>query len=559
MKTINRLLDFRSYKFKIITLSIISSLSLESCSKAPNRVNLGDEKYASDSNLPSGNNGDGAGTVNLTRNVSVHRLNNREYNATVRDLLQTALQPADNFPTDTIGSHFDNEGGSLSISPTLAKYYFTAAISLSEEITQANLSKYTSCTVATDTACLTKFIQTFGARAWRRPLEAAEVTALATVSQAAAAGGSAALLDYVRQTVFQLLLSPNFVFRVELDANPANPAQRKLNAYELASRLSYFLWSSMPDAALFAAAADGSILTDAGLQAHAKRMLEDSKAVSLVKGFGSIWLHTDKVRRTNLDPGLFPKFTPKVREAMAVETESFIADFLKNDVDVSEMLTADFSFMNDELAAYYGLPLPNSATHVRVEVQDVPRQGVLSHGSFLTATSAATRTSIVRRGAHVLETFLCSPKLDLPAGLVVEPLPDKAATDKTVRQTLADHVALPACAGCHLIIDPPGFAMEAFGADGLRRTKDGVNPVDSTGSYKGTPFADVMDFRTLLQKDQIFRTCVAKKVIAYGLGRALGSADEAVALALDQSNKAAGGSLHSLITKFILSTTFRSR
>ncbi|RYZ77139.1 MAG: DUF1587 domain-containing protein, partial [Proteobacteria bacterium] len=170
IKVINKLLGFGSYKMRIFASVSVLALFLESCSKAPGRVHLGDEKYNGDANLPAGNNtGDGAGSINLTRNVSVHRLNNREYNATVRDLLQTALQPADNFPTDTIGAHFDNEGGSLSISPTLAKYYFTAAIALSEEITQANLSKYTSCTVATDTACLTKYIQTFGTRAWRRP------------------------------------------------------------------------------------------------------------------------------------------------------------------------------------------------------------------------------------------------------------------------------------------------------------------------------------------------------------------------------------------------------
>ncbi len=541
---------------KALSLSI-TLLFAFSCSKPAERMSFGKKNKAGASS-EDGLSGSGSTPEDPSAPkfvVGARRLNNREYNATVRDLLGTSTKPADNFPADPIGLNFDNVGASLSISPVLGKLFYTSAMSLSEEITGEKVTTLTGCRDMTE-ACLQKFVASFGMKAWRRPLTVEEQAAVMKLSQVQAAGS---LEAFAQVTVLQLLVSPNFLFRFEFDATPDVRAPRKLDAYELASRISYFLWASMPDAQLFAAAADKSLLRDDVLSAEIKRMLADPKAESMVKGFGSIWFHTDKIRRTNLDNQMFPKFNAGIRDAMANETEAFFAEFLKNDLDFRDIVTADFTFVNDELAKYYDLPLPGSTTVTRVELPQGPRRGVLGQGSFLVATSAAQRTSVVRRGAHVLETFLCSPKLDLPAGLEVKPLPEQSTGKMTTRQALKQHTENPTCVGCHQMIDPPGFAMEGFGPDGAIRAVEGGLPIDATGVYTQQNFNGAEEFRELLRADPKFESCVAKKFIAYGLGRNLGDPDDVFAKNLLLSAKTEGNSLRAVLKSLILSETFRSR
>ncbi|RZA10225.1 MAG: DUF1592 domain-containing protein, partial [Proteobacteria bacterium] len=336
-------------------------------------------------------------------------------------------------------------------------------------------------------------------------------------------------------------------------------ATRKVNAYELASRLSYFLWSSMPDEELLVAAADNSLLDDKVLSAKVKSMIEDPKAQALTEGFSNIWLETNKAQRVVLDAKLFPKFTPAIRDAMVKETDLFFQDYLKKDLNINSMLSADFTYVNDELAAYYGLPLPSSKTPVRVTLPAGPRRGVLSQGSILAATSTEARTSIVKRGTFILANILCQNPPDLPPGLTIDPLPAVPDANKTTREILADHIASPACAGCHAIIDPPGFALEGFGPDGLARTQERGNPVDSTGSFAGKEFKNATEFAALLQADTKFEECVTRKVFSYALGRSLGPNDDGFVKTLSQENKEAGGRLKALIESVVLSDAFRSR
>jgi hypothetical protein len=538
----------------------IALLLLVSCSsQAPERIVI--SKYKGGVNGGDGS-GDGSSVsdpLSLTKQGALHRLNKREYNATVRDLLDTKLQPANSFPDDPVGSNFDNEGDSLSISPTLMKYYYTAATTLASEASLKDFTVVTKCKTATDSPCLKAYIASFGLKAWRRPLTTIEVDSIFTNSARSMAAAAAPGPEFIRQTVSQFLVSPYFTFRIELDDAPGSKATRKLNAYELASRLSYFLWSSMPDEALLKAAADGTLLQDDVLKTKVASMINDPKASALVAGFADIWLGTDKAKHVKLDAALFPKFTDTIRDAMTRETAAFFQEYLKKDLDVNTMLTANFTYVNDELANYYGLPAPGSKEFVRVELPAGPRRGVLSQGSILSATSTETRTSIVKRGMFILSNILCITPPDLPPGTTIDPLPEAPAPDKTTREILAEHIAKPACAGCHAVIDPPGFAMEGFGPDGLARTLDRGNPVDSSGAYAGKPFSSASEFTNIIRSGGKFHECVAKKVFSYAMGRTLVSKDEELIATILKSNKAAGGKLRSIIELVVLSNAFRSR
>lgn len=542
-----------------IACAALFALFLGCSSKSPERPRFGSNKdyTAGGTNQPGP--GADSNTAMLTKQGALHRLNKREYNATVRDLLSTKLRPADSFPDDPVGSNFDNEGDALSISPTLMKYYYTAATALAEEMAAKDFTAVTQCKTHTDAACLQTYIANFGLRAWRRPLTAEETSTIYAIASTSLTDSVSPAADFIRQTISLFLVSPYFTFRMEMDEAPNSTATRKVNAYELASRLSYFLWSSMPDEELLAAAADNSLLDDKVLSAKVKSMIEDPKAHALTEGFSNIWLETNKAQRVVLDAKLFPKFTPSIRDAMVKETDLFFQDYLKKDLNINSMLSADFTYVNDELAAYYGLPLPSSKTPVRVTLPAGPRRGVLSQGSILTATSTEARTSIVKRGTFILANILCQTPPDLPPGLTIDPLPAVPDANKTTREILADHIASPACAGCHAIIDPPGFALEGFGPDGLARTQERGNPVDSTGSFAGKEFKNATEFAALLQADTKFEECVTRKVFSYALGRSLGTNDDGFVKTLSQENKEAGGRLKALIESVVLSDAFRSR
>lgn len=405
--------------------------------------------------------------------------------------------------------------------------------------------------------CARAILTRLGRRAWRRPLTEAEVTGLVgflAVARRHGEGFEAGL----RLAVQALLLSPHFVFRVELDGDPRSPEAHALSAHELAARLSYFLWSSMPDEALDALADDGSLLREEVLAREVERMLRDPRASALTENFAGQWLFTRALADHDVDAARFPRFNAMVRQALRRETEALFTHFLREDVSMEAFLTADFTFVDDALAGYYGLPTGGGSTPRRVPLTGTNRAGVLSHGSVLTVTSHPARTSPVLRGQWILTQLLCAPTPPPPPG--VEGLPMEVMPSGSLRQRLEAHRARPECAACHARLDPLGFGLENFDAVGLWRTTDQGFPVDSVGTLPdGTTFRTPSELGGVLARDPRYARCVTRQVLTYALGRGMEPSDDDTLDQLSGRWTTTGLRLRDLVRAVVLSDAFRKR
>jgi hypothetical protein len=585
--------------------------------------------------------------------VTLHRLNNAEYNNTVRDLLGTSLRPANDFPADDRGFGFDNVADVLRLSPLALELYESAAEALiadtlavttssttktfeimgetssgnpsaggwyffsngSASITaqvpiagmyrvstraygaqagaeparlsievpnsapividvtavQANPAIYDRmvslpagttvitvsfindaydettmadrnlwvdyvsvtgpldgpqidgnrraailvCDALETTECQQRILAEFAKRAWRRPPTDDEVGQLLTFVDLAKSQGDTAEAG-IRLALQRVLVSPHFVFRVEVDPDPNSATPRPLTGWELASRLSYFLWSSMPDAELFAAAESGALGSDPKEVARqAQRMLDDPKAIALTDNFAGQWLFTRALGDQDPDYALFPDYDDELEAAMRAETRRYFQEFLTEDVPMNEFLTADFTYVNDRLAEFYGLPAVNSPTDlVRVSLADSPRRGFLTQGSFLRVTSNPKRTSPVKRGKWVLDNLLCTPPRPPPPG--VEGFPEDMTNATTVRDRLEAHRANPICASCHRAMDPLGFGLDNFDAVGHYRTADAGFPINATGDLgDGTSFDGAIEMTQQLAANPGVYRCMVQKLYTY--------------------------------------------
>ena len=319
-------------------------------------------------------------------------------------------------------------------------------------------------------------------------------------------------------------MSPNFLLRVEPDpAGVAPGTAYRLSGLELASRLSFFLWSSIPDDELLTAATAGKLSDPKVLEAQVKRMLASDHANQLVTNFAAQWLYLRDLKKLVPDPTLFSSFNDNLREAFVRETEMFIANEMREDHAVSQLLTANYTFANEQLAKFYGYPNVYGTHFRRVEVTDANRTGLLGHGSLLTVTSYATRTSAVQRGKYILTNILGTPPPPPPPN--VPPLAEtgKGGAPASLRERMAQHRANPVCASCHSRMDPLGFALENFDAIGRWRTEDGGTPIDASGTFPdGTTFGSPAEFRGVLlaHREQFVRT-FTEKLLTYSLGRGL--------------------------------------
>ncbi len=371
------------------------------------------------------------------------------------------------------------------------------------------------CTELDDRDCQTTILSGFANRAWRRPTEAAEIDQLLELVDLAIEEGDTAE-DGLELALQQILVSPHFLYRVEIDPDPTSATPHPLTDWELATRLSYFLWSSMPDAELFAAAEAGELSDPAELDRHARRMLDDPKAVALTDNFAGQWLFTRALGDQDPDYQIFPEYDDALEEAMRAETRRYFQEFLGEDLPMNQFLTADFTYVNDRLAEHYGLPAVGSDELTRVSLLDTPRRGFLMQGSFLRVTSRPKRTSPVLRGKWVLDNLLCTPPRPPPPG--VEGLPEEMTTG-SIRDRLEAHQANPICASCHRVMDPIGFGLDHFDAIGGYRTEDDGYPIDSTGELAdGVAFTDGIELSQLLADNPAVYRCMVEKLYTY-LGR----------------------------------------
>src|SRR5438093_179597 len=367
----------------------------------------------------------------------------------------------------------------------------------------------------------------------------------------------------VRLALQKILVSPGFLFRAEVDPPGAAPGPvYKISDVELASRLSFFLWSSIPDDQLLAVAESGRLSEPSVLQAQVKRMLADPRSQALVKNFAGQWLFLRNIARISPDTTTFPNFDENLRQALAKETELLIDSQLREDRSVVDLLTADYTFLNQRLAEHYGIKGIYGNEFRRVKLEDPNRYGLLGQASILTVTSYPNRTAPTIRGKWVLEQLLGSPPPPPPPN--VPSLKDDVTTQKlTMRQRMEQHRANPACAVCHRLMDPLGFALENFDGLGLWRDSvaPGSGPIDASGTTPdGTAFTGPAGLRELLTKKRDrFVDTFTERLLTYALGRGLEEYDQAAIRKITREAVADDQKWSSIILGIVNSTPFRMR
>jgi hypothetical protein len=369
--------------------------------------------------------------------------------------------------------------------------------------------------------CARTILETLARRAYRRPVTATDVETLLGFYDATRATGG--FEEGIQAALQRILVDPEFLFRIERNPAGIPPATAyRLSDLELASRLSFFLWSSIPDSELLDLAARGRLSDPTVLEAQVRRMLADGRSRALVDNFAGQWLYLRNVQAVWPNPDVFPQFKANLREDFQRETELFFESMLREDRGVIDLLNADYTFLNERLARHYDIPNIYGSHFRRVPITDENRKGLLGQSSVLAVTSYATRTSPVMRGKWLLEQLLGAPPPPPPPD--VPSLEEKKGDDGkplSMRQQMEQHRANPACASCHRIMDPLGFALENFDATGRWRTIEGSTPIDASGMLPdGTKFQGPVELRKVLsdRQDQIART-ITEKLLTYALGR----------------------------------------
>ena len=371
--------------------------------------------------------------------------------------------------------------------------------------------------------CARTILSTLARRAYRRPVTDADLRLLLPFfEQGRRAGG---FDEGIQRGLELILVSPAFLFRTEREpANGGSARVLRISNLELASRLSFFLWSSLPDDELLDLAIGGTLVNPDVLERQARRMLADPRSESLVTNFAGQWLFLRNLPTTTPDPRLFPDFDESLRRALRRETELLFDNILRQDRSVLEFLTADYTFVNERLARHYGIPGVKGSHFRRITLSDENRRGLLGHGSILTVTAYPHRTSPVRRGKWILENLLGTPPPPPPAD--VPPLDEKQGVGdvRSMRERMQAHRSNPVCASCHAIMDPPGLSLENFDAVGRwRRVDDGYSPIDASGSFPdGRKFDGAAGLRVaLLSRSDQFVATYTEKLLTYALGRGL--------------------------------------
>ena len=420
-----------------------------------------------------------------------------------------------------------------------------------------------SAAPADERACAAEIVSRLARRAYRRPVTPADVdTLLGFFDSGRESGGG---FDAgIQLALERMLVDPDFLLRIERDPAGAAPGEPyRLRGVEVASRLSFFLWGSIPDEPLLAAAEQGRLARPAALEAQVRRMLGDPRARSLVDDFAVQWLHLRNLEDVTGDPVPFPDFDDNLVEAFRQETTLFLTSTLREDRSVLDLLDADYTFVNERLARHYGIPGVYGSRFRRVTLPDrEQRGGLLGHGGLLALTSYPTRTSPVLRGKWLLDTILGAPPPSPPAD--VPALPERSAGGRSasVRERLERHRQAPACATCHASIDPPGFALEQFDGLGAWRTKDEFgNPIDATATMPdGRTVAGMAGLRALLlERPEQFAGTVTGKLLAYALGRGLTHADRPTVRAIVRDAAADDYRWSALVAGVVKSPAFLMR
>jgi hypothetical protein len=517
---------------------------------------------------PGGASGSGASTTQavcttLSPGASpLRRLTQAEYDNTVRDLLGDTTSPATAFPPDQRQGDFSNTAVALTVSPLLAQSYQSAAEALATTAV-GHLSTIVPCDTAAmgEEACATQFIATFGKRALRRPLTQDEQSGFMALYEANRAGA-----DYnngIQSLIEAILQSAPFLYRPEFGTTSlAQGTVVPLTSYEMASRLSYFLWGSMPDDTLFAAADADALKTPAQVAAQATRLLADPKAHPAVTQFFAEWMGVDEIASAPKDPTVYASYTPQMVGAMQQETLAF-ADWAiwQSDAKLATLLTAPVSFVNQSLAPVYGLTGITGDTVQQVKLDPTQRAGLITEAGVMAVLGKADRSSPVLRGKFIREKLFCQTVSPPPQNIVITP--PAIMPGVSTREMFTMHSTVEPCKGCHTLMDPIGFGFENYDGIGQWRTTDQGQPVDPSGTLTATDadgtFSGAVDLAHKLAQSTEVRDCVATEWFRYAMGRGE-SADDTCSLgSLKQSFSASQSDIRQLLVAVTQTTAFRYR
>jgi len=522
----------------------------------------------------NGSGGSGSGTVNpppppLAPEASpgeavFRRLTRTEYNNTIRDLLGDSSNPADSFPGDTESAHSGFARGGP-VSTVDATRIFDATEKLTREALASRAADFLPCGASPaegeQEGCTKTFITKFGLRAYRRPLIPAEENTLFELYKAQRDAGSA-FTDAVRVVMSAMLLSPNFLYRWETVPEKAlrDGEFLRYNGYEMASRLSYLFWSSMPDEELFAAAGADQLASSEQIDKAARRLLKDEKAKGGFRDFAMQWLEVSELPDQRKDPA-YTKYTPEVAAAMLDEVGTFLAELMMNgDGKLASLLTAPHGFPNAGLAAIYGKTGVTGDTLTKTTLDETQRAGIFTLGAFPATHAKAEETNPITRGVTVMHRLLCT---ELPVPPDDIPLPKPPAEGVTTRERFADHGTNPCATACHSIIDPLGFAFENYDAVGAWRTMDYGKPVDAAASLEldgqKVDFNNAVDLMGHLAKSKQVSECVSRQWLRYALRHKETSGDAASIAAAQEAFASSDHDLRELMVALTKTKTFTHR
>ena len=504
---------------------------------------------------------------------AVRRLTHSQYDNTVRDLLGDYSRPALHFPPEDYVDGFKNQAQYQGMPPLLVEAYSTSAEKLALNAFRAgDINHLIPCkpSSATDVKCRDQFVRSFGLRAFRRPLKEVEFKRYAAAFSSQA-GVSGKFLDGARTVVEAMLQSPNFLFHLE-----GGPDGNSID-YDIASRLSYLLQDTMPDQALFDAAAKGELHTVAGREAATRRLLDNPRARQALDEYFDQWLRFDRVLNSSKEGRRFPEFSLEMAQYMVEVTRRLLDHLVWDDRDFMELLTADYGYLSSDLATLYKLPAPAGQFELVHFPAGTPRAGLLGEASFLAANAGPTETSPTARGIFIREQLLCQ-HVPPPPPNVDTNLPE-ATEDKplTRRQRMSAHVENPLCASCHRLMDPIGFGLESYDAIGRQRAHESIlieSPtgkrkdektidldLDTRGEIAGIPnsaFSDATQLGTILSKSPVCQECMVRQIFRYAFGRLETSSDEETIHQLFATFRDSGFHFKDLLTGLVRSPQFLS-
>ncbi|UQA58160.1 DUF1592 domain-containing protein [Polyangium aurulentum] len=507
--------------------------------------------------------GEGVDESLVAPGPTLRRLVRSQYKNSVGDLLGEGAKVAADPPDDFELNGFDSIGAaqialgddSVKAYESSARAVAAAAMGDKERIDSLHGCPETSPSAA---ECHANFIRNFGRLAWRRPLDEAEVERYTAVAQFAATDRD----DFyagVEYAIAAMLQSPHFLYQIELGEPVAGrPDLRKLSGFELASRISFFLLGTTPDAELLDAAEKGELDSPDGVREAALAMLERPAAREALRGFYDEFLGLRRLSGVAKNGDVYPAFTPSLADAMRTETLTLIEDIVwERDADVLELLDASYTFVNAELASHYGLPAPEGEGFHRVDLPaDGQRAGLLGHGSFLSTFAHTATTSPTLRGKFVRERLLCT-SIPAPPGNVVTTIPE-GGDAKTMREKLKEHQTNPSCAGCHVMMDNIGLALENFDGVGAFRLTENDVTIDVSGSIDGdATFEGVRELGGVLREDERVGLCMVRNLFRQGTGHVDTDGERKVLAALGEAFVKDGRKLKGLLAEMVASDAFR--